>query len=32
MLATKNGHADVVKFLVDHGADIDRQKAVSCSC
>ena len=30
MLATKNGHTDVVKFLVDHGADIHRQKAVSC--
>ena len=30
MLATKNGHTDVVKFLVDHGADIHRQRAVSC--
>jgi len=31
MLATKNGYTEIVKFLVDHGADIHRQKAVNCT-
>lgn len=29
MFATKNGHTDLVKYFVDKGADIHRQKAVS---
>ncbi len=29
MLATKNGHTEIVKYLVEKGADVKRAKEVS---
>ena len=29
MFATKNGHIEIVKYLVDKGADVTRAKEVS---
>ncbi len=31
-VASQHGHADVVRLLVAHGADVNIKKEVRCSC